>query len=146
MADEGDSPDPFGCPLGLDELRGAVVGAANVAHLPRPHKAVEDRHCLLVRSVRVGQVTLVEVDIVGAQPAQAGLQGLGQVRPGQPLVVRAGALWLAALGSQHHLFAAALQCDPDNLLRWCATAATRSRVPSSPNVLLVVMLEPSAFS
>ena len=62
-----------GDPQGLGDLPGGMVGQADVADLALPDQVVVDREGLLQRRVRVGVVGVVEVDVVGLQAAQAGL-------------------------------------------------------------------------
>jgi len=50
-----------------------VVGQADVADLSLPDEIVIRRQGLLQRGFRVGVVGVVEVDVVGVQAAQAGL-------------------------------------------------------------------------
>jgi len=50
-----------------------VVGQADVADLSLPDEIVIHGQGLLQRGVRVGVVGVVEVDVVGVQAAQAGL-------------------------------------------------------------------------
>ena len=64
-----------GDPVGVDHLPAGQVGRAEVADLALLHQLVEGGQRLLDRGVRVGRVQLVEVDPVGAEPAQAGLHG-----------------------------------------------------------------------
>jgi hypothetical protein len=54
-----------------------MVRQRDVAQLALPHQVVVDQKGLLERGVRIGEVRVVEVDVVGAQPAQAVLDLLG---------------------------------------------------------------------
>ena len=72
---------------------------------------------LLERRLAVPLVDLVEVDVVGAQPAQARLARLDQVMTRQPRVVRAAAHRKPRLGRDQHTVAASLQRLADDLLR-----------------------------
>ena len=90
------------------QLPGREVRAAEVAHLALAHQIVEGPQRLLERRLRIGRVRLVEVDVVGLQPAQAILDGLEDVPARQPLVVGPVADAHAALGRQHEAVALAL--------------------------------------
>ena len=59
----------------VDLLR-RKVRAADRAHLALADQLVERAQRLFDRRVRIGEMHLVEVDLVGAQPLQAGLDGL----------------------------------------------------------------------
>jgi hypothetical protein len=48
-----------------------MVGQADVADLALPDQVVVDGEGLLQRGVGVGEVRVVEVEVIGAQPAQA---------------------------------------------------------------------------
>src|SRR5262249_11367936 len=91
------------------ELPRRVVRAADVTDLALPYQVVEGPQAFFERRVRVGRVGLVEVDVVGAQAAQAVLHGLEDVAARQALVVGAVADAHAALGGQDDLVPAALQ-------------------------------------
>ena len=60
--------------LARETTQAGRVGDADVEHLAGAHRVVERPHRLLDRGVPVPEVHPVEVDVVGAQPAQAGLQ------------------------------------------------------------------------
>src|SRR5205085_1275426 len=72
---------------GQGHLPRGVVRAADVAHLPLTHEVVEGAQGLLLGRVRVGGVCLVQVDVIGPQPAEAVLGGLEDVLARQALVV-----------------------------------------------------------
>src|SRR3954466_10282394 len=74
------------------------------AQLSLPDQVVVDRERLLQRGGRVGEVRVVEVDAVGAQPAQALFDLPDDVAAGQPRVRLEAAL--SGLGGKHHLVAA----------------------------------------
>ena len=100
----GDQPAVVGDPQRLGHLPGRMVGQGDVAELALPDQVVVDRERLLQRRVRVGEVSVVEVDAVGAQPAQALLDLLDDV-PARQAGVRVEAP-LPRLGGQHHLVTA----------------------------------------
>ena len=87
--------------LGLGELPGVHAGRPDVAGLPRAHDVVQRLHRLLDRRVRVPAVDLVEVDVVGAQPAQRGVDRGQDVLAGQAAVVRAVRHGVEDLGREH---------------------------------------------
>ena len=60
-------------PLRLDDLPGRQRRAADVADLALLHEIVERAQRLLDRRPRIGDVLLVEVDVVGAEPSEARL-------------------------------------------------------------------------
>src|SRR5271167_1427709 len=63
----------FGRPLRLDDLPGRESRAADVADLALPDEIIERPQGLLDRRQRIGLVLLVEIDPVGLEPSQAGL-------------------------------------------------------------------------
>ncbi len=69
------------------ELPRRVVRAAGVADLARPDQVVEGAQGLVDRSLRVGEMGLVKVDVIGTKPSQAGLAGGQDVPSREPLVV-----------------------------------------------------------
>src|SRR5271166_4697843 len=58
-------------PLRLHHLPGGEVGTADVTHIAMPHEIVERAQRLLDRRARIRRVDLIQIDPVGAQPAQA---------------------------------------------------------------------------
>ena len=67
--DESVEPEMRRGPLRLDDLPGRQGRAADVAHLALPHEVVERAQGLLDRRPRVGDVLIVEVDLVGVRAA-----------------------------------------------------------------------------
>ena len=65
----------------LVEQVGAEVGAADLADLALGHQLAQRAERFGDRGLRVGQVQLVEVDVVGAEPGQAVLDGRAGRRP-----------------------------------------------------------------
>ena len=63
----------------LADLRGREVRGADVAHLPSRHELVQRAQGLLDRRDPVRPVVLVEVDVVGAEPLQRGLDRAADV-------------------------------------------------------------------
>src|SRR5262249_4319373 len=92
------------------------VRAADVADLAGAHQAVERTEGLLDRRQCVEGVQLVEVDGVGAEPPQAGLDRAGQVIAGGADVVGARPDAEGALGGEEHLLAASLDRLAQDLL------------------------------
>ena len=85
---------------GALHLPAGVVGQTGVVDLAGPHRVVEEPQRLLQRRPRVVGVHLVEVDMVGPQPAQRRVQRGGQVSPGESHLVGPGAHGEAAFGRQ----------------------------------------------
>ena len=76
---------------GLGELPGVHGRGSDVADLPGPDRVVQRLQGFLDRGVVVPAVDLVQVDVVGPQSLQGGVE-LGEDRlAGQPGAVRAGA-------------------------------------------------------
>ena len=86
------------------DLPGRIVGAADVTHLALSHQAVERFERFVLRSIGVGRVSLVEIDVIGLQAAQAVLGGFQDVLAGQPFVIGSVADAHAALGGQDEFF------------------------------------------
>src|SRR4029453_16717038 len=87
--------------LCLGELPGVHARRADVARLAGPHDVVEGLHRLLDRGLVVPAVGLVEVDVVGPQPAQRVVDAGKDVFAGQAAVVGARAHRKEDLGGQH---------------------------------------------
>ena len=66
-------------PQPLGQQPGGIVGAADIAHFAAVHQVIQRPQRLIERRLGVGGVHLVEVDIVGLQAAQAGLDRLEDV-------------------------------------------------------------------
>ena len=75
---------PAGGLAGLREVPAGEVRAADVDHLPLRDEEVHGLPDLVPRCVPIDVVHLVEVDVVGLQPAQAVLAGLAEVQRRQP--------------------------------------------------------------
>lgn len=116
---EGNVVAPVRGPLGLDELLGGEVGGADGHDLARAHQVGQYGQCLVDVGGRVGAVYLVEVDVVGAQPPEAALDGPGEPAPGVAAPVRIAVSHPdreVALGRQHDLVASAVNGLADDLL------------------------------
>jgi hypothetical protein len=88
--DEALAAQRLGHAHGIDDAPGRIVGAADVAHLALPDEVVERPHRLVDRRQRIRPMHLIEVDVVGAEVAQAPLDGFHDVAAG------AAALYAAA--------------------------------------------------
>ena len=77
----------------LGDLRPRPHGDAPVERLARAHEVLHGAHRLLERDVGVEAVALEEVDVVGAQAAQARVARLDDVLAREALVVRAPGPW-----------------------------------------------------
>ena len=73
--------------LGFVDHLGGEVARADLAHLARAHQLVERAERLVDRHGAVGHVQLVEVDAIGAEPAEAVFDGAPDVRRARTLVV-----------------------------------------------------------
>ena len=86
--DEARPAVPLGHLEQTGELPGIHARGAEVARLARTHDVVERFEGLLNRGVRVEPMDLVEVDVVGAEPTERGVDGVEEMLAGQPAVVR----------------------------------------------------------
>ena len=103
-------------PQGLGQHPGLKVRAADIADLALPYHVVERRQSLVDRSVKIRRVHLIEVDVVGLQPAQTLVYGGQDVFAGQAAIIRLGSHGAPALGGQDNLLASALEPFSDNVL------------------------------
>src|SRR5262249_12805554 len=92
------------------------VGDADVTHLALANEVVEGAQGLLLRRAGVGEVGLVEVEVVGPQATQAVPTRLEDVTARQTLVVGAWADADRALGGEDELLALPLQPGAEDLL------------------------------
>ncbi len=119
----GDHAPVIGDPQRLGDLPGRVVGQGDVAELPLPDQVVVHGERLLQRSCRVWEVGVVEVDVVGAQPAQALLDLLDDVAARQSRGrVEAP---LPGLGGEHDLIPATGEGATEDLLGGLALRSGR---------------------
>jgi hypothetical protein len=65
--------------VGVGDEPGRCVGDADVEDLARAHDVVQRAHDLLDRGPRVPHVQPVDIDVVGAEASQAGVEGLHEV-------------------------------------------------------------------
>ena len=101
---------------GPGEQPGGEVRRAERPHLAGADERVERLQRRLERDRRVGRVHLVEVDHVGAEPAQARVAGRRDPLRRQALARRVGGAE-AHLGREHHLVAMAREPRRERLLR-----------------------------
>jgi hypothetical protein len=75
--DAGERPEApiLGRAGGLAEHLPAEVAASDLPYLAGLHHLVQDRESFRDRDGRVGKVDLVDIDVVGAEPAEAVLKG-----------------------------------------------------------------------
>src|SRR5581483_81782 len=95
----------------LRELPGPHRGGAEIAGLARLDDVVQGFHRLLGRGLRVEAVDLVQVDVVGAQAGQRGIDLLHYRPPGQAGAAGTVAHREVHLGRQHHVLAAGVLPD-----------------------------------
>jgi hypothetical protein len=93
------------------------VGAADIPGLTRPDHVFHGGEGLIKRRVPVGEVHLVQVDVVGAEPPQRRVDGVEDVLAGQAAVPWPVAGDAVALGGDHVALALAAQPAADDLLR-----------------------------
>ena len=116
LADEPRQAEPFRGAEGLHQLPGGVVGGTDVAHLALLDQQVERPERLLERGLAVPLVHLVQVDVVGAEAAQARLAAGDDVLAGKAGVVRAVSHRHPHLGGDEHPVPAAGQHLAEDLL------------------------------
>src|SRR6266511_879338 len=105
--------------LRLGELPRVHAGGADVAGLAGAHHVVQRLHGLLDRGARVEPVDLVQVHVVGTEPAQGAVDRAQDVLAGQPALVWARPHRREHLGGQHVVLALREQAGqqaPGNLL------------------------------
>jgi hypothetical protein len=102
--------------LGLDDGLGRERRRSEVAHLALPHEIGQRRQRVVEIGVRVRTVHLVEVDVVGAQPAEAVLDGPDDPPAGVALLVGVLAHGPVELGGEHYVVAPTGEGLPDDLL------------------------------
>ncbi len=92
------------------------LGQSDVADLAFGHELRQHADDLLDRSVRIDPMLVVEIDVVGAEPAQRALQRHADVVRAAVRARSAGVRHEAELGGQDGAFAAALECSANQLL------------------------------
>ena len=103
-ADRGDPP-------------GAIVGEAEIANLALSHEVAERAQGFGERRLMILAVEVVDVDVVGAEPAQAVVDGLHHALARQPVVMGCVAGGCAHLGRQHPALALGRDGLAGDLLR-----------------------------
>jgi hypothetical protein len=104
----------IGDPQRLGDLPGRMVGQGHVAQLSLPDQIVVGHQGLLQRRVGVREVRVVEVDVVGAETAQAVFDLIDDVPARQP-TCRVEPTF-TGLGRDHHVVASADQGAAEKLL------------------------------
>ena len=143
----------FGGPLRLDDLVGGERGRADRPDLAAAHQVGQGGQGLVDVGVRVRAVHLVQVDVVGLQPAQAVLDLADD--PAARVAAHVGILAHLAvrLGGQHHVVPAAAQGLADDLLRLPRRVHVRGvdevdaavqRGVDDPDAVLVIGVAPGA--
>src|SRR4051794_11397299 len=126
--DERAEPGAGCCPVRVDDLPGREVRAAQIADLAFGDQLRQRLQGLLDRGDEVRLVQLVEVDVVGAQPPQAGLDGPAYVAAGgtrPPVRAVRPAHVHAELRGEHDVVAALAQRRAEDLLTGAATVGVR---------------------
>src|SRR5204862_740779 len=99
--------------------------ATDVADLAGAHKVVEGAKRLLDRREGIEAMQLVEIEVVGAEAPQAGMDCLGEVMARRAKVVGAGTATEAALRRDENRLAPALDGLAEDFLRQAARIAIR---------------------
>ena len=94
-------PQVVGQGEGVADLAGGPLAHPDVVDLALADQVVQGPQGLLQRGLVVEAVALVQVEVVGAQPAQAGVAGLHDVLAGQAAVVGAVPDREVDLGGEH---------------------------------------------
>jgi hypothetical protein len=99
---------PFRGPLGLDDELGRKRRRSDGSHLAGVDEVTEGGKCLVHIGGGIGTVHLVEVDVIGAEPAETVLGRLGDPPAGAPAPVGVVPHRQAELGGQDDLVSAPL--------------------------------------
>ncbi len=134
--DELRPPVQLGGVLQLGELPGPHRGGPDVAGLARLDHVVQRFHRLLGRRLRVEAVDLVQVDVVGAEPGQGGVDLLHDRPPGQAGTAGAVAHLEEHLGREHDVLAAGVLPDrpADDLLGRAVAVGVRGVPEGDPEL------------
>ncbi len=117
LADVAGEPEALAHGERLHHHPGRMGRAADVADLAGAHEIGQRAERLVDRDLGAGPVDLVEVDVVGAEPAQRRVAGAQDVQARVALIVGTEAGPPVDLGAEDHLVAAAGQGLPDDALR-----------------------------
>ncbi len=109
------SASALGRPLRLDDVLGREARRSDSAHLAGSHKIIERQESLADLGVIVIAVDLVEVDVIGAKPAQTVLDLARDPATRSALHVRIVAERQSELRRQNDILAATFDGLPDNL-------------------------------
>ena len=90
LRDVARGAEPVGDGQGFHQVPAGVVGATDIANLAGPYKIVERPQGFLERRERIEAVGLIEVDVIRAETAQAGLAGFDEVAARESGFVGAG--------------------------------------------------------
>ena len=151
FAPEPDVSTPLGDPLGLDDLLGRKCGGADGPNLAGADQIGEGAQSLVDVRRRVGAMHLVQIDVVGAQPAQAVLHLTHQPAPRGAGHVGIITHREVGLGGEHDSVAPAAQRLADDLLRFAVRVHVRrvdevdasvEGLMNDPYRLLVIRIAP----
>ena len=117
LADESLEAAPLAGPMGLHDHRGREGRTSEVTNLPLMHQVRQRPERLLKRRLRPGAMDLVQVDVVGAQPAEGVLDLPRDPQSGIALLVHSGTHLAVDLGGQDYLVPPSLQGLADDLFR-----------------------------
>ncbi len=120
VAGEADPAVALAEPHRLDQAPRLVVRAAGVEHLALAHEIVEGAQHLVERGLMVDVMDVVDVDVVGLQPFQAGLDLLLDVQPRHAGVVGPVAHRVEHLGGDDRVVPPSLQRLAQHRLRRAA--------------------------
>lgn len=109
---EACGPENLAAADGAGDLVGEEVGAADVADFARADEVIERPEGFVDGGVGVGAVELVEVDVVGAEPAEGGVDGVEDVLSGVALVPGERADAAEAFGGEDDALAIAGAGEP----------------------------------
>lgn len=116
LAGVADQPLALGDRQAFHQVPAREVRATHVAHLSRALEVVKCTQGFLDRRDRIEGMDLIQIKVVGAEPAQRVFAGFDQVLTRQPDVVDPRAHAAKRFGGQQHLVTPALDRRADNLL------------------------------
>lgn len=71
-------------PQRLRQLPGRVVGDPDIANFPGADQRIQRAQGILQRGARIEPVKVIDIDIIGLQPLQAGLDGIDDMVARRP--------------------------------------------------------------